>query len=134
MVTDVSAYPDEGSIDVIVLGATPVNASPLVSTAAQKLGDEHDTEVRLASSFGILVGVLVLQDVPDVPPSHDEALPWLSTTTQKLEVGQEMDVNAPISCDSTGADQDPFTQAKKFPCESMVAQKEVDTQETEVRP
>jgi len=39
--------PDFGLIEVTTLGAIPLNASPLVSTAAQKLSDEHETEVRL---------------------------------------------------------------------------------------
>lgn len=62
------AGPDVGVIPDIVPADIPLNASPLVSTDAQKLVEEHDTEVRLAL---LSVGIVVVLQLP--PPLHSRA-------------------------------------------------------------
>lgn len=62
------AGPDVGEIPEIVPADIPLNASPLVSTAAQKLDEEHDTEVRFAL---LSVGIVVVFQL--LPPLHSRA-------------------------------------------------------------
>ena len=84
--------PEVGEIELTVLGAMPLKASPFVSTAAQKLSEEQETDVRFGSlspGTGVVLQVL---------PFQESALPCVSTATQKLEVGQETDVGDPRPC------------------------------------
>lgn len=131
-VTFVSAGPDDGEIKVIVLDVTPLKASPLVSTVAQKLAEEQDTDV----SVGLLSPGIEVEF--QVVPFHDDAFPWLSTTTQKVVVGQEIEVGEPIStvCEfiSSGFDHFEPSQVKKYLFESVAAQNVGEAQDTDANP
>lgn len=125
--------PEVGDIEVTTLGAFAVNASPLVSTAAQKLADAQETDVR----FGFWSpGTWVLLQLP---PLHESAYPWLSTATQNVELGQETEVGAPKSPEScwpvpaSALHEVPF-QVRNSALASTAMQKLADAQETDARP
>lgn len=63
--------PEVGLIEVTTAAAVPLKASPLVSTAAQKLSEEHDTEVRL----GLLSPETCVELHGEEPPLQVKAYP-----------------------------------------------------------
>ena len=71
-----------------------VNASEPLSTAAQKLGDEHDTDAMPPRVFE--AGSLMPGAEPQVLPLNRKAdESRASTATQKLAVGQDTESGSP---------------------------------------
>lgn len=120
------AGPVLGVMPVIEPAEIPLKASPLVSTAAQKLVFAQDTDVRLAL---LSVGIRVVLQL--LPPLHSSARPELSTATQNVDETQETALGEPIPCLFIGftVQAVPF-QVIKFALLSTAMQNEDEVHET----